>query len=214
MRFYLIFLFLLAFRLVYSQEVEHFVDVQDIQKYNEVIIAEQTWMAQNLDVITFRNGDTIPQARTDEEWKVAGENKQPAWCYYNNEKGENYGKLYNCFAINDPRGLAPEGWSIPNREDWISFCNETKTFKTKKSLSISVKYKSLSGDTNHKKNRILGLKRDKDGSFSGMHTNSWWCMTDDGALTLFSIAHKMTFFGNYFGIDEGMGCSVRCIRAD
>ena len=29
-----------------------------------------------------------------------------------------YGKLYNWYAINDPRGLTPEGWHIPSDEEW------------------------------------------------------------------------------------------------
>ena len=47
-----------------------------------VTIGTQTWTTKNLDVATFRNGDVIPQAKTDEEWQAAGNNKQPAWCYY------------------------------------------------------------------------------------------------------------------------------------
>jgi uncharacterized protein (TIGR02145 family) len=64
---------------------------------NEVTIGKQVWMSENLNVDKFRNGDPIPQAKTDEAWKAAGKNKQPAWCYYNNDpsKGTKYGKLYN-----------------------------------------------------------------------------------------------------------------------
>jgi hypothetical protein len=60
-----------------------------------VTIGTQVWMTKNLDAVTFRNGDTIPHAKTEDDWKKAGENKQPAWCYYNNDIkiGEKYGKL-------------------------------------------------------------------------------------------------------------------------
>ena len=85
-----------------------------------VTIGTQTWTTKNLDVATFRNGDAIPQAKTDEEWRVAGDNKQPAWCYYENDPkhGTKYGKLYNWYAVNDSRGLAPAGWHIPTLEAW------------------------------------------------------------------------------------------------
>lgn len=88
---------------------------------NEVTIGSQVWMTKNLDVATFRNGDPIPQAKTDEEWEKAGENKQPAWCYYDNDpaNGAKYGKLYNWYAVNDSRGLAPTGWHIPSDAEWI-----------------------------------------------------------------------------------------------
>jgi uncharacterized protein (TIGR02145 family) len=85
-----------------------------------VTIGTQVWMTKNLDVDHFRNGDPIPQAKTDEEWKRAGENKQPAWCYYDNDpaNGVKYGKLYNWYAVNDQRGLAPGGYHVPSDEEW------------------------------------------------------------------------------------------------
>ncbi len=77
-----------------------------------VKIGENTWMVKNLDVSRFRNGDSIPEAKTKLEWAAYGMSKKAAWSHYNNDIGEgaNYGKLYNWYAVNDPRGLAPEGW--------------------------------------------------------------------------------------------------------
>ncbi|MBM3401498.1 MAG: hypothetical protein FJY21_04145 [Bacteroidetes bacterium] len=85
-----------------------------------VTIGNQVWMTKNLDLDKFRNGDPIQEAKTNEEWKKAGENKQPAWCYYNNDpaNGTKYGKLYNWYAVTDPRGLAPKGWHIPTDMEW------------------------------------------------------------------------------------------------
>jgi uncharacterized protein (TIGR02145 family) len=85
-----------------------------------VTIGTQVWMTKNLDVSTFRNGDPIPQAKTNEEWEKAGENNQPAWCYYENDQanGVKYGKLYNWYAVIDPRGLAPVGYHIPSDAEW------------------------------------------------------------------------------------------------
>ena len=69
----------------------------------------------NLEVREFRNLDPIMQAKTDEEWIRAGEQGIPAWCYYDNDSANNelYGKLYNWHAVNDKRGLAPEGYRVP-----------------------------------------------------------------------------------------------------
>ena len=85
-----------------------------------VTIGTQVWMTKNLDVSTFRNGEIIPEAKTSEEWEAAGKNKQPVWCYYDNDpkNGEIYGKLYNCYAVDDSRGLAPAGWHVPTVEEW------------------------------------------------------------------------------------------------
>ena len=86
----------------------------------EVAIGTQTWTSKNLDVSKFRNGEAIPLAKTNAEWELAGENMQPAWCYYENKtaNGTIYGKLYNWYAVNDPRGLVPKGYHIPTDEEW------------------------------------------------------------------------------------------------
>jgi uncharacterized protein (TIGR02145 family) len=87
-----------------------------------VIMGRQTWMKYNLDVVTFRNGDIITQAQSNEDWTQKGFNKQPAWCYYvlddANGVEKSHGKLYNLYAVKDPRGLAPEGWHISTESEW------------------------------------------------------------------------------------------------
>jgi len=95
-----------------------------IRSNKSIQVGVQNWMAENLNVSTFRNGDVIPQAQSDDEWQEAGFNKQAAWCYYNDRIEDStvvvksYGKLYNSYALNDPRGLAPEGWHLPTEADW------------------------------------------------------------------------------------------------
>jgi uncharacterized protein (TIGR02145 family) len=91
----------------------------------EVKIGKQIWAGENLNVAKFRNGDFIPPAKAGKEWKEADNNEQPAWCYYENEteNGNKYGKLYNWYAVNDPRGLAPEGWYIPTYDEWNELVN-------------------------------------------------------------------------------------------
>jgi uncharacterized protein (TIGR02145 family) len=85
-----------------------------------VTIGKQVWMAKNLNVEVFRNGDSIPEVKTNEEWEKAWKKGKPAWCYYDNNpaNGTKYGKLYNWFAVNDPRGLAPKDWHIPSDSEW------------------------------------------------------------------------------------------------
>jgi len=86
----------------------------------EIKIGSQIWATKNLDVSFFRNGDPIPLAKTQAEWEAAGKSGKPAWCYYggNADMGDKYGKLYNWFAVNDVRGIAPKGWHIPTDSEW------------------------------------------------------------------------------------------------
>jgi uncharacterized protein (TIGR02145 family) len=88
--------------------------------YPTTLIGSQIWMSENLDVDRFQNGDQIREAKTMEEWEKATKKKQPVWCYNDNNpvNGVKYGKLYNWFAVSDPRGLAPEGFHIPSSIEW------------------------------------------------------------------------------------------------
>lgn len=71
--------------------------INTIQAQDIDSIGTQLWMSKNLDVLTFRNGDTIPHAKSMKEWKKARRKGEAAWCYYGNDStnGEKYGKLYN-----------------------------------------------------------------------------------------------------------------------
>lgn len=84
-----------------------------------VKIGDQIWTDRNLDVDHYRNGDPIPEVQDPQEWRNL---TSGAWCYYNNDSiiGKTYGKLYNWYAVNDPRGLAPAGWHIPSDKEWQS----------------------------------------------------------------------------------------------
>lgn len=75
--------------------------------YKTTEINSQKWMSENLNVSHFKNGDTIIQVLTDEEWLKATANHQPAWCYYENDpkNGEKYGKLYNWYAVSPKRSI-------------------------------------------------------------------------------------------------------------
>jgi uncharacterized protein (TIGR02145 family) len=111
---------LLISTIVFAQQFGMLKDSRDGRVYKTVKIGEQEWMAENLNVSKFRNGDLIPEAKTEEEWEAAGKNKKPTWCYYENNpaNGIRYGKLYNWYAVNDPRGLAPNGFHIPKDAEW------------------------------------------------------------------------------------------------
>jgi uncharacterized protein (TIGR02145 family) len=86
---------------------------------HDLTIGTQTWTGCNLDVTTFRNGDPIPEVTDPSAWIGL---TTPAWCYYNNDSvnGPTYGKLYNWYAVNDPRGLAPVGYHIPSDTEWTT----------------------------------------------------------------------------------------------
>jgi uncharacterized protein (TIGR02145 family) len=100
-----------------EEPVANYVTDIDGNKYKIVTIGKQTWMAENLRVTKFRNGDLIPQIQDANVWTNL---ETGAWCYYanNSENDQKYGKLYNFYSVKDQRGLAPEGWHIPTDQEW------------------------------------------------------------------------------------------------
>ena len=85
--------------------------------YPSVLIGTQYWMDKNLELTTYRNGDIIPYVTDPTAWAAL---TTGAWCYYNNDPSSGYGKLYNWYAVNDTRGLAPQGWHIPTDAEWTT----------------------------------------------------------------------------------------------
>ena len=85
--------------------------------YRAIKIGDQWWMAENLKVTHYRNGDPIPHVTDDGEWSGLGTG---AYCEYGNDPGnvETYGRLYNWYAVDDSRNIAPAGWHVPTDAEW------------------------------------------------------------------------------------------------
>jgi uncharacterized protein (TIGR02145 family) len=171
-----------------------------------VTIGGQVWMSENLNVDRFRNGDPIPEARTAEEWERAGLNRQPAWCHYENApaNGSTYGKLYNWYAVTDPRGLSPKGWHVPTDAEWTRLTERMGGLtKAGRDLKASVGFAS----------RPTGY-RVPDGSFHQLGAEGfWWTSTanDSGKAWYRYLNFKSDELVRYYYNMDG-GCSVRCVR--
>ena len=89
----------------------------DSNIYPTVKIGDQWWMAENLKVTRYRNGDDIPIVTDDTEWENL---TTGAYCNYNNnsDNADIYGRLYNWYAVNDSRNIAPLGWHVPSDGEW------------------------------------------------------------------------------------------------
>jgi uncharacterized protein (TIGR02145 family) len=89
----------------------------DGNTYLTAKIGEQWWMIENLKVTHYRNGDPIPNVTDFGEWSGL---TTGAYCEYDNDPSNvnTYGRLYNWYAVNDGRNIAPEGWHVPTDEEW------------------------------------------------------------------------------------------------
>jgi uncharacterized protein (TIGR02145 family) len=170
----------------------------------------QVWMAENLDVDHFRNGDPIPEAKTDKEWVKAGENKQPAWCYYykGSMAGVPIGKIYNWYAHTDPRGLAPEGWRIPTDDDFKAMIQQ---YQNNRELLYAVLIKG--GITGM--NIPLAGWRGRKGELKDFEQyGTIWSATEKGKWVSYLELNPQS---RGAGMREGAketGCYVRCIKVE
>lgn len=186
-------------------------------KLKSVVIGTQTWTTENLNVSTFQNGDMIHEARTVEEWRNAGEKKQPAWCFYNNDpkNGEKYGKIYNWYAVNDPRGIAPDGWHVATENEWIELISQAGGLDNGMSKLVSCNdWRSIINC--HDRfgfSALPGNARDRDGKFGLPGYGIWWTSSSEG-----SYSSKRVFFNSdlnnieFNGGDNRYGFSVRCVK--
>jgi len=86
--------------------------------YKTITIGEQTWMAENLRTNKYRNLEAI-----DSVFFTSWARGTGAFCVYNVVVPDNnviYGKLYNWYAVNDSRNIAPIGWHVATDAEWTT----------------------------------------------------------------------------------------------
>lgn len=186
--------------------------------YPSVTICSQKWMDKNLDVTTYRNGDTIAYVTNSTAWAAL---TTGAWCYYNNDPSTNatYGKLYNWYAVNDSRGLTPAGWHVPSDAEWtiLETClgGSSVAGGAIKVTGTTTWTSPNTGATNS--SGFAGLPgglRNNVGQFLSVGGNSyWWSSTEN--FTSFAWFRSLVYSNGSIGSSyttKQYGFSVRCIR--
>ncbi len=181
-----------------------------------VIIGNQEWMAENLNVDHYRNGDPIPTGLSNTQWEST---TNGAYAIYNDDPVNEkiYGKLYNWYAVNDSRGLCPAGWHVPSDDEW-----EILAAQLGGSEIVGGKLKATSGWT------APNTGADNSSGFnafpSGYRANVgpyvvigkygyWWSSTEyDSNYAWFRLLfyNYSNVYRNYF--NKRCGVSVRCVR--
>jgi len=184
-----------------------------------IVIGTQQWMSMNLDVAFYRNGDPIPQVTDPTAWAGL---TTGAWCYYNNDPilGNKYGKLYNWYAVNDPKGLAPQGWHIPSDAEWTTLVNTlggelVAGGKMKEPGTVNWTAPNEGAD-NSSGFAVLpgGNRTNNNGTFLNVGNNgSWWSATEFNSSNAWSRGLTYSFGGVGRGANNKRGgFSVRCLR--
>jgi len=187
---------------------------------SSVSIDGQVWMQENLDVSSYRNGDKIRYAATNQDWLDAAAKGEGAWSYYKNDAASNgkYGRLYNWYAVHDPRGLAPSGWHIPTSQELNKLATALggipvgggKLKSTGSSLEIS---SNFAADNSNRFSALPGGMRGTGGDFIFMGDNAFfWSSSESTSLiSWYSVVGHLPIVvqGTEHNAD---GMSVRCIR--
>ena len=189
--------------------------------YQTVTICDQTWTQSNLNVSKYRNGDVIPQIQDATMW--AG-TTTGAWCYYNNDSanGTIYGKLYNWYAVNDPRGLAPTGYHIPSDTEWttlITCLGGTDVAGGKMKEAGDSHWLNNTDATNSSGFTALpGGNRAYWGVFGSVDgipgvDGYWWSSSEFDTTDARNLVMAYGSVGaGFYNTDKNRGCSVRCVK--
>jgi uncharacterized protein (TIGR02145 family) len=205
----------------YSNEVSFLTAnlVEDIDGniYDTVLIGTQVWMSKNLRVSKYRNGDPIPTNLSNTAWQntISG-----AYSIYDNIPANDsiYGKLYNWYAVADPRWLCPVGWHVPSVADWTTLENYLggSSVAGGKMKAVS----SLWNSPNTGASNSSGFTALPGGAYNGFfnglgNSTHWWTSTRISSTSAWG--RPLFYDYNAFGTAISstiLGQSVRCLRGD
>lgn len=195
--------------------------VSPIEVLPTATIGTQTWTTKNLNVTTYKNGDAIPEVQDAATWNRL---TTGAWCHYANDPANDaiYGKLYNWYAVNDPRGLAPSGFHNPTYTEWQTLTDYLggQQVAGEKLKSTSTLWQSTNNANNVSYFSALpGGYRSNGGDFYNKNEEFWISVNLDSSLPAYlnlrynmSTINAPVWFGYWNHFTETAGVSVRCIK--
>lgn len=187
--------------------------------YPTVSIGTQCWMKTNLKTTLYRDGSTIYTGLSNSAW---GTTTSGAYAIYDNNAANNdiYGKLYNFYAVADPRGLCPTGWHVPSDAEWTTLENFLggATVAGGKLKAVSGLWTSPNTDATDESgfSALPGGFRTYYiyGDYSNVGNNGYWWESSetytDGAWNWFLNSNYGSSYRRYF--NKQYGFSVRCLR--
>lgn len=193
-----------------NDDLQDVVDI-DGNVYKTVKIGNQIWMAENLRVTCYQNGDTIPHIESNTSWN---ELTFGAYSSYNNEPINEFGLLYNWYAVNSSLNISPQGWHVASDDEW-------KKLEMYFGMSISeVEYIGFRGTDEGSQfkdgdfNALYGGFRGIDGNFRNAGSNGyWWTATEFCRLNAwyYGLTSESDMVNRNFD-SKVYGFSVRCVK--
>ncbi|MFA4851475.1 MAG: FISUMP domain-containing protein [Bacteroidales bacterium] len=187
--------------------------------YNTITIGTQVWMKENLKVTHYSNGDAIPNISDNTSWSNLATG---ARCYYNNDSAVNapvYGVLYNWYAVNDSRNIAPTGWHVPTDAEWTTLTTylggESVAGGKLKETDTTHWQSPNTGATNETGFTALPSSfRGDNGIFGYVGVYGyWWSSTEYNAIYAWfrDVHYNVSSVGRSY-YDKEVGYSLRCMK--
>ena len=210
--------------------------------YATVLIGDQCWFAENLRSENYDNGDAISAGLSDSEWSsttsgataVFGEGSST--CYTYTPDGDacdeawslnEYGRLYNWYAVDDARGLCPSGWHVPTDGEWMTMemalgmseseANSTGWRGTDQGTQLKTDYGWNNGGNGTNSSGFSGLPGGSRANSNGVFNDAgnfgnWWSSSPSGSYAWYRYLYNSTenVYRNY--LNQRFGVSVRCVR--
>ncbi len=192
--------------------------------YPTVTIGNQVWMAKNLEVSHYRNGDPIPNLTTISQFQSS---LLGAWCDWENNSayGDIYGHLYNWYAVYDPRNVAPDGWHVATRTEWqelvlhlggILGTDDSIAGGKMKEMGFAHWEQPNTGATNSSGFTSLPAGWLQTGVFYGIFEGTIWWAVDpitEAFVTKFAYSNGAGHAGaKPLMPPPNYGCSIRCVK--
>lgn len=187
------------------------------KRIETVQLGSQVWMSENLSVENFRNGDRIAQAKTKHEWEKLCREGKPAWSYpvNNKDNDKKYGKLYNWYAVSDPRGIAPAGYHVASDEEWSIL---TDYLGGEIFAALKLRVSAIPGtEMENSESGFSGLPAGgckSDGTFFGFGSRGyWWTSTsiNEEYAWIRQLDYTQSAI-NSLTFHKQSGLTVRCIK--
>jgi len=193
---------------------------QEGNVYKTITIGTQTWMAENLRVTKYRNGDPLPNLAANAAWAAS---TTGAYCSYENmdniDEITTYGRLYNWYAVSDSRNIAPTGWHIPTDAEWTTLTTalfgENIAGGKMKETGTTHWSDPNKGATNESGFSAIpaGYRDNYTSSFKyrAYHCFYWSSILGNASCNWDSAQYFYGYWDHNF-VYERMGFSVRCVR--
>ncbi len=196
----------------------------DGNDYKTIKIGDQLWMAENLKVTHYRNGDEIQNVTDVITWSGLSTG---AYCDYNFDIDNSiiYGHLYNWYAVSDVRNIAPEGWHVASNSEWgdlVNFLGDNAGGKLKDTTDWASPntgatnesgFNGLPGGHSYSNGKFCCNFEPGESGDAGHHVAAFWTSTkwDDYSAVHWGLFWDAAYMGNSF-YDMRWGMSIRCIK--